>query len=167
MRFTLVLVLLLASPAVAADDPLRGQSWRGEGVRMGGTAEGDALAGAAEAFWQVAAAWRSNDAGRARHALQLARRWLASVRRPEVAALDERASRLGHDLATRSLDVVPAAEALARDARLLSDRLGGAVPTPWPTHRPAATPTPAGRVFVAPAGAPGAPIKRPPGMYGR
>lgn len=167
MRYVLALLLLTAAPAFAAEDPFSGQSWRGEGVHMGGTAEGDALAGAAEAFGQVATAWRTNDAGRARLALSLARKWLASVRRPEAAALDERANRLGHDLAMRSLDVVPAAEALARDAKLLSDRLGGAVPTPWPTYRPVATPTPAGRVFVAPAGAPGAPVKRPPGMYGR
>ncbi len=177
MRLTLTLVLLLATPAVAAPgDPIplaqgwadpggsrETQTWRGEGVHMGGTHDGDALAGAAESFRQVATAWRANDARRAAMALQLGRKWLTSVRRPEVAVLDERASRLGQDLALRTLDVVPAAEALARDATILSHHLGGSVVTPWPTTRPVRTPAPAAPI-VAPMGAPGAPVKRPPGM---
>lgn len=163
----LAAALLLAAPALAAPgDPVEPQSWRGEAIRMGGTIEGDALAGASEAFHQVAAAWRANDARRASMALQLGRRWLNNVPRPEVAALDERASRLGQDIALRTLDVIPGAEALARDAKLLSDRLGGSVVTPWATTRPTRTPTPQPAI-VAPVGAPGAPVKRPPGMYHR
>jgi hypothetical protein len=110
------------------------------------------MTGAAEAFRQLAAAWRANDSGRARHALELARRWLATVQRPESVVLDERSSRLTQAMAVRALDVPAAAEQLARDATLLAHRYGGAVPTPWVSARLAVTP----RLR---------PIATPPGMY--
>lgn len=146
-------------------DPVGGQAF-GDRLPMGGTADGDAMIGAAEAFRQAAASWRANDMKRSQHALELARRWLATVQRPESAVIDERASRLAQAMAVRALDVPAAAEQLARDATLIAQRYGGAVPTPWASARPVATPTPAAAV-VAPMGAPGPPMKRPPGMGGR
>ena len=158
-------LLLAAAPAPASPaDPTDGQTWQAPGIELGGTRDGDAMAGAASAFRQVAQAWRSNDTGRANVALALGRRWLLAVHRPEAAALDERASRLAHAIAMRDIDVAAGAEVLARDAGILCERYGGAVTLPWATTVPTRTPTPRPRV-VAPAGAPTAPLRRPPGMY--
>jgi len=151
------------TPPGGGGGPLDGPGYGEQRAPVGGTADGDAMTGAAEAFRQLAAAWRANDGSRARHALELARRWLATVQRPESAVLDERASRLAQAMAVRALDVPAAAEQLARDATLIAHRYGGAVPTPWASARPAVTPTPAAAA-IAPPGAPGPPMKRPPGM---
>ena len=155
-----LLILLAASPVAHAQV---GLGVGGIPVPGGTRPTADALAGAASGFRQVAVAWRANDAKRAYAALELARRWLAVVPRPEVQALDERAAHLQDSMAMRALDVPGAAEILARDALLIAGRYGGATIVPWPEPL-TPTPTPAPVLQMAPQGAPGAPVRRPPGM---